>query len=123
MQSYGNKNSLSYVGFTNVRIEGENTSLAEAFGGGIISGTVKRDQNSTLAVGNSFIEVDGGNIDGFLVGGITLTGSGSSVIGKLDDSGTFELNGHHFSEGSSTAVLKTGKCRKPSRYWRQPDRL
>ncbi len=42
MQSYGNKNSLSYVGFTNdVRIEGENTSLAEAFGGGIISGTVK----------------------------------------------------------------------------------
>lgn len=108
MQSYGNKNSLSYVGFTNVRIEGENTSLAEAFGGGIISGTVKRDQNSTLAVGNSFIEVGGGNIDGFLVGGNNSNWFGSSVIGKLDDSGTFELNGHHFSEGSSTAVLKNG---------------
>lgn len=108
MQSYANKKSLSYVGSTKVRIEGEKTSIAEAFGGGIISGTVNREDNSTLAVGSSFVEVAEGNIADFLVGGNNSNWFGSSVVGKLDDAGSFELNGHRFSEGSSTAVLRAG---------------
>ena len=85
MQSYANKKSLSYVGSTKVRIEGEKTSIAEAFGGGIISGTVNREDNSTLAVGSSFVEVAEGNIADFLVGGNNSNWFGSSVVGKLDD--------------------------------------
>lgn len=110
MQVYASKNTLAHVDRTSVFVDGENTAIQEVYGGGIISGTIKKGQGiSLLSAGETYVEVDQGNITGVLVGGNASNWFGISVIGKLDEeNGAFEKNGHKYSEGSSTAVLSGG---------------
>ena len=110
IQVYLSKNTLAHVGSTSVFVDGQKTAIEEVYGGGIISGTVKKDDGvSLLSAGETYAEVAEGNITGVLVGGNASNWFGISVIGKLDDeNGTFEQNGHKYSEGSSTAVLSGG---------------
>lgn len=109
MQVYAAKNSLAHVNSTNVFVDGEKTALAEVYGGGIISGTVASDNSSTLSAGTTYVEVAQGNISDYLVGGHVTNWFGSSVVGKLEEQkAEFELNGHSYSAGSSTAVLSGG---------------
>lgn len=110
MQVYASKNTLAHVGSTSVFVEGRNTAIAEVYGGGIISGTVKKNEGvSLLSTGESYAEVAEGNITSILAGGNATNWFGISVVGKLDEeNGTFEKNGHRYSEGSSTAVLSGG---------------
>ena len=76
-------------------------------GGGLISG-VNSSKGSTLSSGNTYVEVAEGNISRYLVGGNQTNWYGTSVIGELDENGVHEINGHRYSEGSSTAVLSGG---------------
>lgn len=109
MQVYAAKKSLAHVNSTNVFVDGEKTALAEVYGGGIISGTVASDISSTLSAGTTYVEVAQGNISDYLVGGHVTNWFGSSVVGKLEEQkAEFELNGHNYSAGSSTAVLSGG---------------
>ena len=90
-------------------VDGEKTALAEVYGGGIVSGTVTSDKSSTLSAGTTYVEVAQGNISDYLVGGHVTNWFGSSVVGKLEEQkAEFELNGHSYSAGSSTAVLSGG---------------
>lgn len=109
MQVYAAKNSLAHVNSTNVFVDGEKTALAEVYGGGTVSGTVTSDESSTLSAGTTYVEVAQGNISDYLVGGHVTNWFGSSVVGKLEEQkAEFELNGHSYSAGSSTAVLSGG---------------
>ena len=107
VQTWSNENSLAHVNQTHVYIDGSKTSIMEVMGGGLISG-VNSSKGSTLSSGNTYVEVAEGNISRYLVGGNQTNWYGMSVIGELDENGVHEINGHRYSEGSSTAVLSGG---------------
>lgn len=107
VQTWSNENSLAHVNQTHVYIDGSKTSIMEVMGGGLISG-VNSSKGSTLSSGNTYVEVAEGNISRYLVGGNQTNWYGTSVIGELDENGVHEINGHRYSEGSSTAVLSGG---------------
>lgn len=107
VQTWHNTNSLAHVNQTHVYIDGSKTSIMEVMGGGLISG-VNSSIGSTLSSGNTYVEVAEGNISRYLVGGNQTNWFGTSVIGELDENGVHEINGHRYSEGSSTAVLSGG---------------
>lgn len=107
VQTWHNENSLAHVNQTHVYIDGSKTSIMEVMGGGLISG-VNSSKGSTLSSGNTYVEVAEGNISRYLVGGNQTNWFGTSVIGELDENGVHEINGHRYSEGSSTAVLSGG---------------
>ena len=107
VQTWHNENSLAHVNQTHVYIDGSKTSIMEVMGGGFISG-VNSSNGSTLSSGNTYVEVAEGNISRYLVGGNQTNWFGTSVIGELDENGVHEINGHRYSEGSSTAVLSGG---------------
>ena len=107
VQTWSNENLLAHVNQTHVYIDGSKTSIIEVMGGGLISG-VNSSKGSTLSSGNTYVEVAEGNISRYLVGGNQTNWYGTSVIGELDENGVHEINGHRYSEGSSTAVLSGG---------------
>lgn len=107
VQTWSNENLLAHVNQTHVYIDGSKTSIMEVMGGGLISG-VNSSKGSTLSSGNTYVEVAEGNISRYLVGGNQTNWYGTSVIGELDENGVHEINGHRYSEGSSTAVLSGG---------------
>lgn len=107
-QLYGSKNSVLNVKNTQVTVDGKDTAVAAVFGGNGISGTIKKDEVSTAVVGNTEVTVNNGNIVGLLVGGNDTNWFGTSVVGMLDDNGTYEYNGKKYSAGSTKVTLNGG---------------
>ena len=107
-QLYGSKNSVLNVKNTQVTVGGEDTAAYAVFGGNGISGTIKKDEVSTAVVGNTEVTVNNGNIVGLLVGGNDTNWFGTSVVGMLDDNGTYEYNGKKYSAGSTKVTLNGG---------------
>ena len=107
-QLYGSKNSVLNVKNTQVTVDGEDTAAYAVFGGNGISGTIKKDKVSTAVVGNTEVTVNNGNIVGLLVGGNDTNWFGTSVVGVLDDNGTYEYNGKKYSAGSTKVTLNGG---------------
>ena len=107
-QLYGSKNSVLNVKNTQVTVDGEDTAVDAVFGGNGISGTVSKDNVSTTVVGNTEVTVNNGNIVGLLVGGNDTNWFGTSVVGVLDDNGTYEYNGKKYSAGSTKVTLNDG---------------
>lgn len=107
-QLYGSKNSVLNVKNTQVTVDGEDTAIYAVFGGNGISGTIKKDEVSTAVVGNTEVTVNNGNIVGLLVGGNDTNWFGTSVVGVLDENGTYEYNGKKYSAGSTKVTLNGG---------------
>lgn len=107
-QLYGSKNSVLNVKNTQVTVGGVDTAAYAVFGGNGISGTIKKDEVSTAVVGNTEVTVNNGNIVGLLVGGNDTNWFGTSVVGMLDDNGTYEYNGKKYSAGSTKVTLNGG---------------
>ena len=110
-QLYGSKNSVLNVKNTQVTVGGEDTAVDAVFGGNGISGTVSKDNVSTTVVGNTEVTVNNGNIVGLLVGGNDTNWFGTSVVGMLDDNGTYEYNGKKYSAGSTKVTLNGGNAK------------
>ena len=109
-QLYGSKNSVLNVKNTQVTVDGKDTAVAAVFGGNGISGTIKKDEVSTAVVGNTEVTVNNGNIVGLLVGGNNTNWFGTSVVGVLDENGTYEYNGKKYSAGSTKVTLNGGNA-------------
>lgn len=107
-QLYGSKNSVLNVKNTQVTVDGEDTAAYAVFGGNGISGTIKKDEVSTAVVGNTEVTVNNGNIVGLLVGGNDTNWFGTSVVGVLDENGSYEYNGKKYSAGSTKVTLNGG---------------
>lgn len=107
-QLYGSKNSVLNVKNTQVTVDGKDTAVAAVFGGNGISGTIKKYEVSTAVVGNTEVTVNKGNIVGLLVGGNNTNWFGTSVVGVLDENGTYEYNGKKYSAGSTKVTLNGG---------------
>lgn len=107
-QLYGSKNSVLNVKNTQVTVDGEDTAVNAVFGGNGISGTIKKDEVSTAVVGNTEVTVNNGNIVGQLVGGNDTNWFGTSVVGVLDEDGTYEYDGKKYSAGSTKVTLNGG---------------
>lgn len=107
-QLYGSKKSVLNVKNTQVTVDGEDTAAYAVFGGNGISGTINKDNVSTAVVGNTEVTVNNGNIVGLLVGGNDTNWFGTSVVGVLDDNGTYEYNGKKYSAGSTKVTLNGG---------------
>lgn len=107
-QLYGSKKSVLNVKNTQVTVDGEDTAVNAVFGGNVISGTIKKDEVSTAVVGNTEVTVNNGNIVGLLVGGNNTNWFGTSVVGVLDEDGTYEYNGKKYSAGSTKVTLNGG---------------
>lgn len=107
-QLYGSKNSVLNVKNTQVTVDGEDTAAYAVFGGNGISGTITKDEVSTAVVGNTEVTVNSGNIVGLLVGGNDTNWFGTSVVGVLDEDGTYEYNGKKYSAGSTKVTLNGG---------------
>ena len=111
-QSYYNKwaainnpNSILKIGATKVTINGENTSLAEVYGGSIISGT----NNIGIAeTGNTEIIINNGKIVDYVVGGNNSNQFGYSIIGIADENGKYEFNEKKYNAGSTNIVINGG---------------
>ena len=107
-QLYGSKNSVLNVKNTQVTVDGKDTAVAAVFGGNGISGTIKKYEVSTAVVGNTEVTVNKGNIVGLLVGGNNTNWFGTSVVGVLDENGTYQYNGKKYSAGSTKVTLNGG---------------
>lgn len=107
-QLYGSKKSVLNVKNTQVTVDGKDTAVAAVFGGNGISGTIKKYEVSTAVVGNTEVTVNKGNIVGLLVGGNNTNWFGTSVVGVLDENGTYQYNGKKYSAGSTKVTLNGG---------------
>lgn len=101
------KDSQLKVGATKVTIDGENTALAEVYGGSIISGT---GNIGTVATGKTDVTINDGKIVDYVVGGNNSNWFGYSVIGNEDANGehTYASNGKKYNNGSTKITVNGG---------------
>lgn len=103
----GTDNSQLKVGSTKVTIDGENTALAQVFGGSIISGTGNK---GTASVGKTEVIINGGKITECIVGGNNSNQFGYSVVGIEAEGGehTYAANGKKYNAGSTNITVNGG---------------
>ena len=89
-------------------VKGEKTSLAEVYGGSIVSGTSKPETSGLVVLGKSDVSVEGGTVIGYVVGGNNTNWFGRSVVGKQDDQGAYAFNGKNYSAGSTKVTISGG---------------
>ncbi len=99
------KNSELKIGATKVTINGENTSLAEVYGGSIISGTGNK---GVVETGNTEIIINNGKIVDYVVGGNNTNWNGYSVVGTENENGKYEFNGKKYNAGSTNIIINGG---------------
>ena len=95
----GTDNSQLKVGSTKVTIDGENTALAEVYGGSIISGTGNK---GTAVTGKTDVTINDGKIVDYVVGGNNTNWNGYSVVGIEDN------NGQTYADGSTKITINGG---------------
>ncbi len=97
-----------FVDSAKVIVKGEKTSLAEVYGGSIVSGTSKPETSGLVVLGKSDVSVEGGTVIGYVVGGNNTNWFGRSVVGKQDDQGAYAFNGKNYSAGSTKVTISGG---------------
>ncbi|RGJ30117.1 beta strand repeat-containing protein, partial [Fusobacterium varium] len=91
---------------TKVTIGGDETVLAEVYGGSIISGTGNK---GTVSVGKTDVTINNGKIVEYVVGGNNTNWNGYSVVGTEDENGSYEyLNGKKYNAGSTNITINGG---------------
>lgn len=104
----GTDNSQLKVGSTKVTIDGENTALAEVYGGSIISGTGNK---GTALVETTDITINDGKIVDYVVGGNNSNQFGYSVVGVESDASNerdFYADGKYYNDGSTNITINGG---------------
>lgn len=103
----GTDNSQLKIGSTKVTIDGENTALAEVYGGSIISGTGNK---GTALVETADITINNGKIVDYVVGGNNTNQFGYSVVGIEAEGGehTYAANGKNYNDGSTNITINGG---------------
>ena len=104
----GTDNSQLKVGSTKVTIDGENTALAEVYGGSIISGTGNK---GTALVETTDITINDGKIVDYVVGGNNSNQFGCSVVGVESDASNerdFYADGKYYNDGSTNITINGG---------------
>lgn len=104
----GTDNSQLKVGSTKVTIDGENTALAEVYGGSIISGTGNK---GTALVETTDITINDGKIVDYVVGGNNSNQFGYSVVGVESDASNERdsyADGKYYNDGSTNITINGG---------------
>ena len=93
------------IGSTKVTIGGDETALAEVYGGSIISGTGNK---GTVSVGKTEVIINDGKILDYVVGGNNTNWNGYSVVGIEDNNGKEYKNGQKYADGSTNITINGG---------------
>ncbi|WP_462335787.1 autotransporter domain-containing protein [Fusobacterium varium] len=93
------------IGSTKVTIGGDDTALAEVYGGSIISGTGNK---GTVSVGKTDVTINDGKIVDYVVGGNNTNWNGYSVVGIEDNNGKEYENGQKYADGSTKITINGG---------------
>ncbi|MEQ3307893.1 autotransporter domain-containing protein [Fusobacterium varium] len=94
------------IGSTKVTIGGDETALAEVYGGSIISGTGNK---GTVSVGKTDVTINDGKIVDYVVGGNNTNWNGYSVVGIEDNNGKEYKNGQKYADGSTKITINGGE--------------
>ena len=108
-QAFGsNLGEKVFVDSAKVVVKGEKTSLAEVYGGSIVSGTSKPETSGLVVLGSSDVTIENGTIMGCVLGGNNANWFGRSVVGKQNEQGAYTFNKEKYSAGSTKVTISGG---------------